>query len=385
MKHKKKYKYPWRTNNQFQTLIDGEEYFSSMLEAIQHAKTHILFEIYLFESGKIASQFITALSEAKNRGVNVYLFLDSYGAQKLNETDRKKITATGIEFLLYNPVNLFHIGKSLKRDHRKLLIIDRDIAFIGGAGITDEFSPATSFAYWHDVMLKIEGHIVDDFIHSFTQIWNQQKSITLDLLPDYQQSGIPLTHIDSKAHVLIGEGAEHNEINRAIVAHISSSKHRVWLTSPYFISSWKIRRALHYAAKKGRDVRLIFPGPHSDHKWITYGIHRYYSRFLKANIAIYEYQPRFTHSKIILCDDWFTIGSSNLDRWNQYLNLDTNIEVYDKKTHQQIIELFELDFSTSKLITSEQWYARSLAQRIKEWSAGLLISWLSFISRKYRR
>lgn len=377
-----KYQYPWRYNNTFQILVDGADYFSSMLSEIKKAKYQVLFESYLFQSGDTANDFITELCAAKKRGVKVFILLDEYGAKGLSRKDKQKLITEKIELIDYNPVNFFYLGKSLKRDHRKLLVIDDTVAFIGGAGITDEFNSSISPDYWHDVMLKVKGSLVFDLIHSFNKIWQKQK-------PSSLASSIPSIatpeQIKNKSRVLISAGAEKNEIIRAIINHIRSSKKRVWLTSPYFISSWKIRRALRYAAKKGIDVRLIFPGPCSDHIWVTYGIQRYYQRLLRSNIAIYEFQPRFSHAKIILCDDWFTIGSSNFDRWNQFLNLDVNIEIYDPQSHQQIIKLFESDFSDSTLIILNQWNTRSFIQHVKEWFAGLMIVVLGFISRKFKR
>lgn len=308
--------------------------------------------------------------------------LDEYGARGLSYADKEKITTSGIELLLYNPASIFHFGKSLKRDHRKLLTVDENTAFIGGAGVTDEFNPSYANDYWHDVMLKINGDIVPDLIHSFNKIWNKQKLTKgIQDIPVSTDSG----QTNNKARILISSGAERNEIVRAIISRIRSSKSKVWLTSPYFISSWKIRRVLLKAAKRGVDVRLMFPGPHSDHKWVTYGMRGYYQRLLKSNVAVYEYQPRFSHAKIILCDGWFTIGSSNLDRWNQYLNLDANIEIYDEHSHQQIINLFKSDFAKSKLIILNQWSSRSLMQHFKEWFSGIVISWLGAISRKFKR
>ncbi len=382
MKNKKTYQYPWRFNNTFQVLIDGADYFSSMLHEIKNSQNRILLEAYLFESGKIADIFIKELCAAKKRNVEIYILLDEYGTKGLNSKDKEKIIAAGIKLLLYNPVNFFHFGRSLKRDHRKLLVIDNHTAFIGGAGITDEFTPDATSNYWHDVMLKVDGDIVFDLIHSFNKVWQKEKA-------NLQTYNIPIKNIsgqtNNKARVLISAGTEKNEIIRAVISRIHASKKQVWLTSPYFISSRKIRRALRYAAKKGVDVRLIFPGPHSDHKWITYGIQRYYQRLLKANIAVYEFQPRFTHAKIILCDNWFTIGSSNLDRWNQFLNLDANIEIYDEHSHQQIVKLFNSDFSKSTLIILNQWNTRSFIQHIKEWISGLVISGLGFLGRKFKR
>ena len=382
MKDKKAYQYPWRYNNTFQVLIDGADYFSAMLDEIKNAKFRILFEAYLFESGNTSDTFIKELCSAKNRGVEVFILLDEYGVKGLTDRDKEKLTNTGIKLLLYNPASFFHFGRSLKRDHRKLLTIDERIAFVGGAGITDEFNSDITSNYWHDVMLKAEGDIVIDLAHSFNKIWHQQK--TSSPIDNKQIKTTP-GQKKNKSRVLTSAGAEKNEIIRAIIKHIRTSKEKVWLTSPYFISSWKIRRALRYAAKKGIDVRLIFPGPCSDHKWITYGIQRYYQRLLKSNIAIYEFQPRFSHAKIILCDDWFTIGSSNFDRWNQFLNLDVNIEVYDPQSHKQIIELFETDFSDSTLVILNQWNARSIIQHSKEWFAGLIIIVLEFIIRKFKR
>lgn len=378
----KKYQYPWHYNNKFQVLIDGHIYFSSMLDEIKIADKCILLETYLFESGSIANKFISELCAAKKRNVDVLILLDEYGTKGLNDEDKEILIAAGIQLLLYNPVNYFHMGKSLKRDHRKLLVIDDNTAFIGGAGITDEFTSNTSHNYWHDVMLKINGDIVIDLIHSFNQVWNSHNKSFTTVTPNITDRP---KKTYNKARVITSEGTEKNEISRAIITHIRSSKNRVWLTSPYFVSSWKIRRALRYAAKKGVDVRLIFPGPYSDHKWVTYGVQRFYQRLLKANVAVYEFQPRFNHAKIILCDDWYTIGSSNFDVWNQFLNLDANIEIYDEPSNQQIINLFKDDFSKSTMINLNEWNTRSLLQHFKEWISGIIISGLATISDKFKR
>jgi phosphatidylserine/phosphatidylglycerophosphate/cardiolipin synthase-like enzyme len=379
MKNKKPYQYPWRYNNTFLLLTDGIEFFNAMLAEIKKAKTHILLEAYLFESGSIANSFISELCTAKIRGVQVLIILDAFGTKKLQEDDKARLTDSGIELLHYNPLSFFHLGKNLKRDHRKLLVIDNCIAFIGGAGITDEFTAKSSKDYWQDAILRIEGDIAPDLSHSFFQIWNKYQQL-LNI-----PCGSITTEEKNKARVLISAGTEKNEIFRAVITHIRSSKKRVWLMSPYFVSSWKIRRALRYAAKKGVDVRLVLPGPHSDHKWVRYGIQRYYHRLLKAKIVIYEFQPRFSHAKIILVDDWFTLGSSNLDRWNQLLNLDNNVEVYDQKSLQQVVDLFNTNFSESSRVFLKKWNSRNTVQHIKEWFSGIIIRGLGFISSKFKR
>ena len=381
MKNKGKfsYRYSWRYNNVFEVLVDGTAYYSSMLSEIKKAKSNILLEHYLFESGYIASAFILELCNAKKRGIDVTVLLDEYGSGALSERDRSTLHKHKIKLTFYNPVSFYHLGKSLRRDHRKLLSIDDKIAFIGGAGITDEFSPEANANYWHDVVVKIKGDIVADLNHSFFNVYADQESTP-------EKSKIA-PHVDysNKSRVLISSGAQRNEISRSIIKHIRSSKKQVWLTSPYFISSWKIRRALRYAANKGVDVRLLFPGNISDHKWVSYGIRRYYQRLLRAGISVYEFQPRFTHAKIILCDDFYSIGSSNFDRWNQFLNLDVNIEVYDEKSREEIIQLFEENFSQSNLITLHKWTKRSVVHQIKEGISGIIIKILGYILQRFKR
>lgn len=382
MKDKKAYQYHWRYNNTFKILVDGAAYFSAMLDEIKNAKFRILFEAYLFQSGSTADKFIQELCSAKKRGAEIFVLLDEYGSKGLNQHDKQELISNGINILDYNPVSFFRFGQSLKRDHRKLLIIDDEVAFIGGAGITDKFNSDITPNYWHDVMLKIKGDITLDLTHSFNHIWDQQRtSFPINSI----QKKVIAKQEHSKSRVIVSSGPEKNEIIRTIINHIRSSKKKVWLTSPYFISSWKVRRALRYAAKKGVDVRLIFPGAISDHMWVTYGIQRYYQRLLRANISIYEFQPRFSHAKIILCDNWFTVGSSNFDRWNQFLNLDLNIEVVNSEANNEIIKIFKSDFENSKLIILSKWKTRSLFQHFKEWFAGIMIKVLGYISRKFKR
>ncbi len=381
-KKKKKYQYPWRYNNQFRLLVDGKAYFSAMLQSIENASDCILFETYLVNSGQITTRFIDAFCAARKRGVHVYMLLDEYGCMELKAHDRKRLSDAGVEILFYHPVKLLTPATSLQRDHRKLLSIDNSVAYIGGAGITDEFTPAAGDHYWHDVMMQVIGPLVHDIDNSFYRLWNKHhhKQIILRDIPEES-----VENYENRARLLVAAGTEENEILRATVKHIRSCQEKAWITSPYLISSWKLRRAIRYAAHKGVDVRLLLPGPYSDHPWISWGIQRYYSRLLKAGVKIYEFQPRFSHAKIILCDDWFTLGSSNLDRWDQLLNLDSNIEIYDTHCNQHIVRLFEDDFSNSKRVELKYWKQRPLLQHIREWIAGIAISILGYIGIKFKR
>ena len=146
-----------------------------------------------------------------------------------------------------------------------------------------------------------------------------------------------------------------------------------------------MRRRLGRAARKGIDVRLLLAGERSDHPWVTHAARRHYSRLLRNGVRIFEYQPRFTHAKIVLCDEWVSIGSSNLDRWNQRWNLDANQGVKDKAFAQSVRAMFMTDFNHSKGIELTTWSQRSFWQHFFEWGLGYFVAALERISRYFPR
>jgi len=374
----KSYLYPWRANNQFTLLVDAQHIFPAMLNAIDGAQHFILFEQYLVESGEVLNQFIDHLLQARARGVQVYVIFDDYGSSRIDRNDTQRLRQNGIEVLFYNPLSWRSLYRSLRRDHRKLLVADNRLAFVGGAGISDSYSPDRHPQMdWHDVMLQIEGEIVEDWIQSFMSIWEHETQ-QLPVIADYNR----VTQGKQTGRVHVSRGLLRNDILRSVIAHIHKSSHRVWLTTPYFVTNRKLRRALRRAAHHRVDVRLLLPGPISDHPWITQAGRRYYVKLLQSGVKIFEYQPRFAHAKVVLCDDWVSIGSSNLDRWNQRWNLDANQAVLDGHFSQLVAQMFEADFSQSRQITHEVWQQRSLWQRFNERYFGIYVSllhWFNYV------
>jgi phosphatidylserine/phosphatidylglycerophosphate/cardiolipin synthase-like enzyme len=351
-----------------------------MLGAIGAAKHFILLEQYLFESGIITDQFIEALVAAAGRGIGVYLSLDDYGSRGLKQEDRRKLSVAGVNLKFYNPINLRHFYRSLERNHRKILVVDHTVAFVGGAGINDQFYTALKdqpYSSWHDVVLMIRGPVVNDWIDLFSTSWlaSTKRAISVHPQNDEQYVGVQLGRLVTAA------GLGKQEITRALVNRIRNAQSCVWLTTPYFVATWKIRRSLRYAARKGVDVRLILPGPISDHPWVSHAAHRFYSRLLRSGVQIFEYQPRFTHSKIQLCDDWVSIGSSNLDRWNQYWNLDANQLVLGSEMAGYVKQLFQRDFEQCTKIELKSWTKRSLRKRMLEWFSHRIVGVLEQLAR----
>jgi phosphatidylserine/phosphatidylglycerophosphate/cardiolipin synthase-like enzyme len=275
----------------------------------------------------------------------------------------------------------------MRRNHRKLLIIDNRIAFVGGAGITDEYltSPIKTDAKmnWHDIMLRVEGEVVLDWINSFCQVWQSISPQQVHIKDEKQD----VTQFKQHGRVLLAQGPGHNQIIKSAIRNINRSQARVWIATPYFITTRKLRHALSRAAKRGVDVRLLLPGPISDHPWISQAARRYYKRLLHNGVKIFEYLPRFLHAKLILADDWISIGSSNLDRWNQFWNLDANQAINDHILLRQCESMFEVDFRQSQELRYAQWRKRPWSQRIAEWWSSYIvrtIHWVVYISARMR-
>jgi phosphatidylserine/phosphatidylglycerophosphate/cardiolipin synthase-like enzyme len=142
--------------------------------------------------------------------------------------------------------------------------------------------------------------------------------------------------------------------------------------SAYFVPARRFRAALGRAARRGVDVRLLTPGARTDHPWVRYASRRFYARMLRGGVGIYEYQPHMLHGKVIVCDDWVSIGSSNLDRWSLRWNLEANQEVADRRFADTVAALFERDFLASRLISRRHWGERAWLDRLRESIAGAL-------------
>jgi len=376
-----KYNYAPKKNNSYQLYSEGDQFYPAMLEAIEQARSHIYIIQYIFETSLTSKMFIDALIQAKQRGVEVFLICDAYGSKNLNLQERQLLKKAGIQITFFNPLRNQHLIKFLYRDHRKLLVVDGATAFIGGAGICDDYNfPIEHQAGWLDIVIKISGSLALDCEALFL------KQAKLDLLKI--NSDIPVQNIDKKikaqslilnasqGRLLMSKSWHSNEIQRAIIHAIQKAKKRVWITTPYFVPTRKLRSQLKAAAHRGCDVRLLLPGATSDHTWVNHIARQRYTRLLKNNIHIFEYLPRFTHAKAVLCDDWVCLGSSNFDLWNQKFNLELNIEILSASLSQQLAQLFEQSFADSVQIIPAIWKSRSRMQRIREWFWSKVAMWL---------
>ena len=381
-------KYPWREGNGFQLLVNGNNIFPAMLAAIEAAQSQILLEMYLVQSGTLLDRFITSLVEASKRGVNVYLLFDDYGTRGFEQLDRRRLERAGIYTVYYNPVRYGDFFSSLLRDHRKLLVIDEQTAFVGGIGIADVFDVESHPGkFWHDVAVQARGPVVGDWVNVFHRNWHTWTRLQITGAEKRIESGATDRGASpgQVGRVAAGRFFGRSEIQRSFIKRIHNAERRVWMMTAYFVPSYRLLRALRKAARRGVDVRLVLPGPITDHPAVRYAGRRYFYTLLDAGVRIFEYQPRFLHAKVLLCDGWVSLGSSNIDRWNLRWNLEGNQEIEDTEFAALTTALFEADIQFSEECKLQQWQSRSGYHRCLEWFWGKIDLLLENLSERIGR
>ncbi|CAN7295816.1 phosphatidylserine/phosphatidylglycerophosphate/ cardiolipin synthase family protein [Aquipseudomonas alcaligenes] len=359
--------FPWKAGNRFELLIDGPQFFPAMLTDIARAEHHVSLELYLVEDGRCSEALAEALCLAAQRGVKVRCLFDGFGSKKLGSALRERMVLAGVQLQFYNPVRWRRGVRNFYRDHRKILVVDDRVAYVGGTGSTDEFwQPQEPESRWHEAMVAIEGPLVVHWKLIFDyqwlanlhrRPWRPDEAPGLARLPPQPSAGIGM------GRVAYADARQHLDIVQSLVRSIRNAKTRVWLATPYFLPSWKVRRALLKAARRGVDVRLLLTSRNTDHPPVRFAGQRYYPRLLRAGLRIFEYQPRFLHLKMVLVDDWVSVGSCNFDHWNLRFNLEANLEALDRHFTAQVVASLSRDFDDSREITLDAWHARPLIKR----------------------
>ncbi|RRV14585.1 phospholipase D-like domain-containing protein [Pseudomonas saudiphocaensis] len=368
--------FPWREDNKFQLLVDGPQFFPRLLQCIDAAERRVDVELYLVEDGQCAERLVDALVAAAVRGVRVRCLFDGFGCLKLGQKTRQRLIDGNVELRLYNPLNLRLKFRNLHRDHRKLILIDDTCCFVGGTGVTDEFwNPEKPDEHWHEVMVEISGPLMNDWRRLFDaqwtlclkkRIWQFPLPQRLPKIPETPELG------NGMGRVAYSAARQHRDILHSLIRNLQRAHTRIWLATPYFLPTGRVRRELLRAVRRGVEVRLLLTSRNTDHPPIRYAGQRYYPRLLRAGVRIHEYQPHFLHLKMVLIDDWVSIGSCNFDHWNLRWNLEANLEAVDACLSASVAESFEQDFSRSKEIDLRIWNARPLRMRIHQRLWGLL-------------
>ena len=373
---------PLVVGNRITLLEDGPATYQAMFSAIRQAKDHINVESYIIDDDEVGKQFAELLLERQAQGVQVNIIYDSVGAIKTPRAFFDRLTQAGIQVVEFNPINPMALKKPWAlnhRDHRKLMVVDGRTVFLGGINISSVYSSGSSVrrheatvdtsGAWRDTDIQIDGPVVGEFQKLFMQTWNKQRGAVLA-----QKNYFPVLAPQGRDIVrAIGSTPDdpYSLIYLTLISAITHAAKQVYITNAYFVPDPQLIKALHDAAGRGVDVRLMLPSQ-SDSNLAFHAGRWHYTELLKAGVKIYERRGALLHAKTAIVDGvWSVVGSSNLD-WRSALDNDeVNAVIVGREFAQQMHTAFTKDMAASNAIDLASWQRRPLLLRFKEWSARL--------------
>lgn len=328
--------------------------------------------MYLWEADRTGLRFADALLDAHRRGCRVRVLVDGWGASEVIPSLRQLADA-GIDVRVYNPIRVRVLRFLFHRTHKKLLIVDGEQAFTGGAGFSEHFSGfKRNERPWHDRMYRIEGPAVAQLATVFASDLSRWRSIGEPRVGPHERGIVdhPRTG-DAVLRVLRG-WPDSPDYAKTLLRAVREAESHVLLGTPYFIPPRRLRRALHHALARGIDVRIVVPALDGASPLTWFAARRHYGGILRRGGRVFEFGPRFYHAKIAVVDDRVALfGSSNLDGWSWRRNAELDLLTKDEGSARQLRACFDEDCSGATEITFEEHRSRSRGQRLIEALAGL--------------
>lgn len=355
-------------NNKVKLLNNGEEKYPEIFLAIENATHHIHIEYYIVETGEIANQLKELLIKKAKQGVKVRFIYDDFGSKSIRKKYADELKVNGIEiFPFYKTRFVLFANRLNYRNHRKILVIDGKVGFIGGINISDRYSNLIkkNKVYWRDTHLKIEGNAVQTLQLNFISDWNfcanHELDLSLAFFPEQSNEEHQIVQIASS-----GPDSERATLMFAFFSAIVSASHKVYITTPYLIPNESILTALKQAALSGLDVRLLLPEK-SDSHLVNAASQSYFTELLEAGVRLFLYQKGFVHAKTMVLDNNLAVvGTANMDIRSFDLNFEINAFVYDEKVNADLSMAFLNDLNFSKEVTLNSWNNRKKSRIIIE-------------------
>lgn len=358
--------------NRFDVLLNGDEIFPAMLEAIDAAKQTITFETFIYWSGDIGARFASALAAKAHRGVRVHVLLDWVGSNKMDKHYLQELKDAGAEVIQYHKPHWTGLGRMNNRTHRKLLIIDGTVGFTGGVGIADEWTGhAQDERHWRDTHFRVAGPVVGHMQSVFMDNWIKASGNVLHgprYFPEITPAGQGTAHMFSSSPT---NGAD--DMQLMYLMAITAATRTIHLASAYFVPDGLTINALVEAAKRGVRICIITPGKRIDTHTVREASRACWGDLLEAGVEIYEYQPTMFHVKLLVVDALMvSVGSTNFDSRSFKLNDEANLNIYDREFAQQQIDIFEQDLLLAKRVTLDAWRHRPLLEKSIDRVIGVL-------------
>jgi len=335
---------------------EAGQYFSALMQDIEQAVSHIDFETYIFDLDPLGRKVVEHLAAASRRGVAVRLLLDGAGSSVSSGALARQLSDAGVQVRIYHPLpwNIRHWALAAprlpwltqlqrllegihSRNHRKICMIDQRLVWVGSFNVSQFHLPAVQGGQdWRDTALRLEGMDLEHVRNAFNSAWDNDRSLIPRQI--FSPMSVRLNHMHRR------------KLRRDLLKRIAQTRTRIWITNAYFVPMVSVLRQLKKAARRGVDVRILLPG-NSDIFFMPWASAMFYQALLKAGVRIYEYTGGMLHAKIMILDDWITVGSSNLDYMSFFRNLEAEVVVSLPQTKRTIEDQFQNDLTHAEELT----------------------------------
>lgn len=363
-------KNPLLVNNKAEVLKNGENFFPRLLEDLKKAQKHIHIEYYIYENDDIGNQLAEVLMERARSGVQVRFIYDDFGSRSIRKTIVRQLLEAGVEAYPFNKIIWIALANRMNyRNHRKIVVIDGEVAYTGGINISDRYDnrkKETNDYFWRDTHIRIEGTGAYGLQHVFLCDWNfcskQNLTISKEFFPEVDtitDKKIPIQIVSS------GPDSDWPNILYSVLQSIQNAQGEILITTPYYIPDESLQQAIVMAAMSGKKVKILLPGI-TDSKLVKWASESYFEELLKVGVEIYLYQKGFVHAKTFVTDSGVcSIGTCNMDHRSFDLNFEVNAMIYDMEFANQMRQMFYEDCNNSIRIEYHRWYKRSTWSRFK--------------------
>lgn len=362
-------------NNDIRIFTDGREKFQALLSEMDHARNYIHVQYYIIKNDELWKEIEEVLIRKARQGVEIRVLFDSMGCRGMRHSDWARLQKAGIKVAEFFPALLGKLQLRVNyRNHRKIVVIDGRIGFVGGFNVGREYiGKDKKFGYWRDTHVCIEGSAVTSLAVRFVLDWNYAARENLFLedrlfeIPTYVRNGRDPVQIISS-----GPDSRSQEIRNNYLRLIHMARKNIYIQTPYFIPDDDIRDALEIAAKSGIDVRIMIPCK-PDHPFVYWATYSYLGEMVEAGARCYTYDNGFLHAKCMCVDGLVTcMGTANMDIRSFSLNFEVNAVIYSARTTEKLMDAFETDIAKSTLVTRKKYEQRDFVIRIKEQFCRLL-------------
>ncbi|MBC7609085.1 MAG: cardiolipin synthase B [Polaromonas sp.] len=360
--------------NQVMELLNGDQIFPAMLEAIKGARQTISFETYIYWSGDIGKQFADALSERSKAGVKVHILVDWVGSAKMDDALLQKMRSAGVDIRKFHEPAWYNLAKLNNRTHRKLLVVDGLKGFTGGVGIAPKWTGAVQDTeHWRDSHFQVEGPVVAQMQSTFLDNWVKVSGQVLHGEPYFPQ----LPPAGQMQAQMFSSSPTNGSENVELMYHIAltAAAKTIDLSMAYFVPDDVSTQILIDAMRRGVRLRLITPGEIIDTETVRAASRASWGKLLAAGAEIYEFQPSMYHCKVMIIDGLMvSVGSTNFDSRSFKLNDEANLNIYDAGFAARQTRVFENDLRQARRVSLQEWQNRPWTERLTESLASMLNS-----------